>query len=102
MAVLRHRRSVSVRTIKRFDFIWENQSLFSSRKEYKALHRRRKRPRGRRTVVAIRKPRESPAYFASLATRLVSRETFRAPVFLCRTPLETPRMISGSAAFSAV
>src|SRR5579872_7385784 len=41
------------------------------------------------------------AYFCSFATRLVKRDTFRAPVFLCSTPLETPRMISGSAAFRA-
>src|ERR1700761_5114114 len=40
-------------------------------------------------------------YFDSFATRLVRRETFRAPVFLCSTPLVTPRMISGSAAFRA-
>src|SRR5882757_3996582 len=40
-------------------------------------------------------------YFDSFATRLVRRDTFREPVFLCSTPLETPRMISGSAAFKA-
>src|SRR4051794_33513699 len=33
--------------------------------------------------------------------RWARRETFRAPVFLWITPLETPRMISGSAALSA-
>src|ERR1700751_2587536 len=38
-------------------------------------------------------------YFDNFATRLVRRDTFRDPVFLCSTPLETPRMISGSAAF---
>ncbi len=37
----------------------------------------------------------------SLLTRFVSLETFRAPVFLWITPLDTPRMISGSAAFRA-
>src|SRR5580704_3659979 len=41
------------------------------------------------------------AYFCSFATRLDRRDTFRDPVFLCRMPLETPRMISGSAAFRA-
>src|SRR5262249_14670368 len=40
-------------------------------------------------------------YFCSFATRLVRRETLREPVFLCSTPLVTPRMISGSAAFKA-
>src|SRR5258705_7043686 len=40
-------------------------------------------------------------HFDSFATRLVRRDTFREPVFLCSTPLETPRMISGSAAFKA-
>src|SRR5258708_14784955 len=40
-------------------------------------------------------------YLVSFATRLVRRDTFREPVFLCSTPLETPRMISGSAAFRA-
>src|SRR5471030_3346403 len=40
-------------------------------------------------------------YFDSFATRLLRRDTFRDPVFLCRMPLETPRMISGSAAFRA-
>src|SRR6187455_1793275 len=40
-------------------------------------------------------------YFDSFETRLVRRETLREPVFLCSTPLETPRMISGSAAFKA-
>src|SRR5450631_2760373 len=40
-------------------------------------------------------------YLVSFATRFVRRDTFRDPVFLCSTPLETPRMISGSAAFRA-
>src|SRR4051812_20361683 len=40
-------------------------------------------------------------YFDSFETRLVRRETLREPVFLWRTPLDTPRMISGSAAFRA-
>src|SRR3954469_19155959 len=44
---------------------------------------------------------QSVRYFCSFATRLVRRDTFREPVFLCSTPLETPRMISGSAAFRA-
>src|ERR1700712_1688612 len=40
-------------------------------------------------------------YFDSFATRLVRRDPFREPGFFCRMPLETPRMISGSAAFKA-
>src|SRR5690242_2720322 len=41
------------------------------------------------------------SYLASFATRVVRRATFRAPVFLCSTPFDTPRMISGSAAVNA-
>ena len=37
----------------------------------------------------------------SFATRLVRRETLRDAAFLWVTPLVTPRMISGSAAFRA-
>src|SRR5471030_529861 len=40
-------------------------------------------------------------YFDSFETRLVRRDTLREPVFLWSTPLDTPRMISGSAAFRA-
>src|SRR5215831_7864876 len=41
------------------------------------------------------------SYLPSFATRFVRRATLRAPVFLCSTPFDTPRMISGSAAFNA-
>src|SRR5690348_10221887 len=41
------------------------------------------------------------SYLRNFATRFVRRATFRAPVFLCSTPFDTPRMISGSAAFMA-
>ena len=40
-------------------------------------------------------------YLPIAETRLESLETLREPVFLWITPFETPRMISGSAAFSA-
>src|SRR5260221_9280126 len=41
------------------------------------------------------------SYLPSFAPRLARRETRLEPVFLCRMPFDTPRMISGSATFNA-
>src|SRR6185437_5609525 len=52
-------------------------------------------------ISAVANSTKEFSYLPSFVTRFVRRATFRAPVFLCSTPFDTPRMISGSAAFIA-